>query len=100
MKPIARHAVLLTASLLLQSCFPMALWGLDTDDDDDDSYYAQRNGCHRERKREPLTWETFGCRLLLTPITLGLDLLTSPIQACLDDDDDESCERRRRRSGN
>lgn len=94
MKPTTQKTVLLATVLGLQSCITSALWGLDLDEDEDDrSAYCQRDG---RKKHRSTKFEDVGLRILLTPVTLGLDLLTAPLQGCMNDDD-EDCNRRRSR---
>jgi hypothetical protein len=38
----------------------------------------------------------FAKRVLLTPLTVGLDMLTCPVQVFLWGDDDDECRRHRR----
>jgi len=78
---VARSASVLLP-LLCSSCFTMAVWGFEGED--------PISGCgetaYAYDSHTEWSWELFGLRLLLTPITLCLDALTSPVQcACCDE---------------
>lgn len=73
---------------LLPSCFTVHLWGLGLEDDDHDGSYSIADGDHG-----PPFMEALPVRLLLTPLTILLDVCTAPVQAYLfgwEDDDDEA----------
>lgn len=83
---------MLLCCLSLQSCFTTILWGLDQDGDE----WAGESGVECDDDTE-WTWDLFLGRLLLTPIAIGLDALTCPVQSFFWGEDDErrDCKRRR-----
>lgn len=81
--------VLLAAMLCLPSCFTLGLWGFTPETETDD----------RGREEEVMvydpetewSWSLLGLRVLLTPVTLTLDLATAPLQALFWATDDDDC---------
>src|SRR5262245_2253404 len=71
-RPRAALLAVLLAMPVLPSCFTSALWGVD----DHDHHHS-------------ITWHGFVERLLLTPLTLALDIATAPVQALCGGDDDD-----------
>ena len=107
MRDVVRHrATLICATALLlslQSCFTLGLWGFDYTgdaDSDDESSFEFRD----EPADLPWTWKAVGLRVLLTPIALALDVVTSPVQCAIlgigwlgsDDEADDRGRSRRR----
>jgi hypothetical protein len=84
----------LASSLLLacSSCFTMLLWGFESTDEVDPCTGEVEDGLEYDEDTE-WSWELFGLRVLLTPVTLALDCLTCPIQACCCDRDEPGCRR-------
>lgn len=103
----AKLALATTLLLALQSCFTLGLWGFDYTPDadgadrDDSSNFEFSD----EPGDPPWTWKAVGLRVLLTPIALALDIVTSPVQCAvlgigwLGSDDDDRDQRRSRRRG-
>ena len=81
---------LLTMLCSLSSCFTMAVWGFEPEQSIDQISGKQETVMVYDSETE-WSWELFGMRLLATPLTLVLDIATSPIQAFFpqNDDDDE-----------
>lgn len=82
---IACATAFAACALLLQSCFTSALWEMNDDDD-----VQPRNASYRithPEKDDGWGLEDIGLRILATPVTLILDLITSPIQAWFDDEE-------------
>jgi hypothetical protein len=81
---VARSASVLLP-LLFSSCFTMALWGVESEEEEDPMTGCGETAYAYDSHTE-WSWELFGLRLLLTPVTLCLDALTSPVQcACCGD---------------
>lgn len=98
MKPIARHAVLLSASVLLQSCFTMALWGCFPETEFDPRTGESETYFEYDSKTE-WSWSMFFVRVLLTPVTLTADCLTCPVQQVfLEDDEDRKRKQQSKKS--
>lgn len=78
-----RVASLLVVSLpiLCSSCFTLGLWGCFPEDEADPVTGEYSTAFAYDPETE-WSWELVGMRLLLTPFTLGLDLVTCPVQ-CL-----------------
>jgi hypothetical protein len=81
---------LLTMLCSLSSCFTMAVWGFEPEQSTDQNTGKRETVMVYDSETE-WSWELFGMRLLATPLTLILDIATSPIQAFFlqNDDDDE-----------
>ncbi|MBK8979663.1 MAG: hypothetical protein IPM29_27505 [Planctomycetes bacterium] len=95
----ALRCVALGALLALPSCFTAALWGVDVFGADEE-FPDPPPAAGADESDVDWSTEAIMGRVLLTPIAVGLDLLTCPIQAWLlglADDDDEGHDRRRRR---
>ncbi len=104
------RCALLLACLALQSCITASLWGIDLDEDQKkESHAGTSRGWKQRKKKEELSEGTvvyprgpnhhyrrqdlprkkddngklggFLCKVILTPATLILDLVTSPLQA-------------------
>ena len=86
---------MLLCCFLLQSCFTMSLWGLDSDRGRDEGTGEFGRECDDDDTE--WTWDLFLGRLLLTPIAIGLEALTCPVQSFFAGEDDErrDCKRRR-----
>jgi hypothetical protein len=76
---------------LCSSCFTCALWGVAWDDGSDE-YSSEVATCDDDTE---WTWESVGLRLLLTPLALGLDLLTCPVQCAISGDEKKCCHGKR-----
>jgi hypothetical protein len=89
--PHLRRNGLLLASmllpLLLSSCFTMALWGF-LPDTDTDPVSGSDEATFTYDPQTKWSWSMFLLRVALTPVTLGLDCVTCPVQAVLFDSDD------------
>ena len=88
----------LACLLLLPSCFTFGVWGFELESERDPRSGRVENTMAYDAETE-WSWELFAFRLLLTPIALGLDCLTAPVQVWLlqemDEDAPESIEPRR-----
>ncbi len=85
-----------TASLLLfalSSCFTMALWGFEPDDEHDPVTGNGQTMFKYDTDTE-WSWPLFFGRVLATPVTVCLDLLTAPAQDWWFDDADDKRPRR------
>ena len=80
-------ALSLLLPLLCSSCFTMGLWGFFPEDDVDPVTAEESTTFEYDNDTE-WSWGLFGLRVLLTPISLGLDCLTCPVQAWLFFDED------------
>ena len=79
-RPVLRSLAIMTLSLSCTSCFTMALWELEEEGD------CVAGAADDRDRDDPL--EEFLGRLMLTPLAIVLDVLTSPLQcACSVDDD-------------
>ena len=78
--------------LLLSSCFTMGLWGF-TPETERDAFTGKEESTFAYDEETEWSWQLFCLRVLLTPVTVGLDCLTCPVQAVLffADDDDDGC---------
>ena len=81
--------LMLVMLLLLPSCFTFGLWGFELDSERDPHSGRVENTMAYDSETE-WSWELFAFRLLLTPIALGLDCLTAPVQVWLLDEIDEN----------
>jgi|GEM_PF-5892051 len=68
--------------LLLPSCFTFGLWGFELDSERDSQSGRVENSMSYDSETE-WSWELLAFRLLLTPVALGLDCLTAPLQVWL-----------------
>ncbi len=92
MNPTLRRRVLLPlvllAPLLLSSCFTLMVWGFTPEDEPGPS----GDTVMVYDPKTQWSWDRVGCRVLLTPPALALDVLTCCVQCWLfwgDCDDDE-----------
>jgi hypothetical protein len=65
--------------ILCSSCFTLGLWGFFPEDEEDAATGEYSTGFAYDPETE-WSWELVGLRLLLTPFSLGLDVLTCPVQ--------------------
>jgi hypothetical protein len=77
--------------LVLQGCFTMGLWGFFPEEEED--FTGQSETAYAYDPETEWSWSLLALRVLLTPVTFGLDCLTCPIQAFLfgSDDDTGNC---------
>ena len=87
---LLRTATVVSLPLVCTSCFTLALWGLTPSDDDDPCCHDDGVTFEVEADAD-WSWDAIGLRLLLTPLSLGLDVLTAPVQCILLADDDDGC---------
>ncbi len=86
-----RWSLVLLAPLLLSSCFTMMVWGFEPDEECD----RWGNLTMVYDPATEWTWDRVGCRVLLTPPAVALDVLLSMVEcwmcwgdcACGEDDD-------------
>ncbi len=93
LKPTARlwRAVSVVAlPFLCTSCFTMGLWGV-LPDSEVDAFTHQEETVFAYDEGTEWSWSLLGLRILLTPVTVGLDVLTCPVQAVLFGNDDDDC---------
>lgn len=81
-KKVARSGWVVMLPLLASSCFTMGLWGF-LPQEEFDPCTGQSETVYEYDDETRWSWELVGLRLLLTPLSLGLDLVTSPVQACM-----------------
>jgi uncharacterized protein YceK len=90
---LARLAVTLLLAVLLSGCFTGALWGF-TPEEECDAYGNQETSLEYDHDTK-WSWGLVAIRIVATPFTLLLDVLTSPVQACAFcqdvDKDEEDC---------
>ena len=79
----------LACLLLLPSCFTFGVWGFELESEQDPRSGRVENTMAYDAETE-WSWELFAFRLLLTPIALGLDCLTAPVQLWLLQEIDEN----------
>ena len=82
----AHRAGRLAATLLLTSCFTMALWGFSPEVKRDPQTHANEL-TYAYDEETPWSWPLFFGRVFGTPFTLALDCLTAPVQVFLFGDD-------------
>lgn len=92
----SRTVTLLVLPMLLSSCFTMGLWGF-LPETERDAFTGEDETTFAYQEDTEWSWGSFLTRLLLTPLTVGLDVVTCPVQAFLFGDDDDDCEHRHRR---
>lgn len=90
-----RSLCALALPLLLGSCFTMGLWGF-LPETETNPFTGEDETVFEYQADTGWSWGLFAKRVLLTPITVGLDIVTCPVQAFLWGDDDDECDRRPR----
>ncbi|MEO6593180.1 MAG: hypothetical protein ABIP94_00335 [Planctomycetota bacterium] len=96
-----RAAVALLLPLVLSSCFTMALWGFSPDTEPNPRT-GEEESVFAYDEETKWSWKLFFVRVLVTPLSVGLDCLTCPVQAVIwgwnhDDEDESQGERHRYR---
>jgi hypothetical protein len=95
-RPGGRRASLFAVLLLpflLSSCFTLGLWGFYAETEQ--TWTGEEETAFAYDEETEWSWKLFFLRVLLTPVTVGLDCLTCPVQCVLFwDDDDDACKHR------
>lgn len=86
LRALAAIALLSTCT----SCFTMGLWGFGPEYDEDLCTGRGETVFEYDEHTE-WSWGLLGLRLLLTPVTLALDVVTCPLQCVLLGDGDDDC---------
>jgi len=91
MAAVLIKSTLLAALLLVTpSCFTMITWGFEPVEETNELTGREESFMQYDPETE-WSWELVGLRILITPLMLGLDIATAPIQAFFFWDDDDDC---------
>ena len=86
-RALTKMLLLAVLFLPMQSCFTVHVWGGTLSKKGQDSIYSFEDA--------DITWDDVWLRVLLTPVSLGLDCVTMPVQLFFLGDTDDSASHRR-----
>lgn len=89
---VSRCVAVAVLPFVCTSCFTMGLWGFPVAEEADPCTGRTETSFRYDDDTE-WSWDMIGLRLLLTPLTVGLDVVTGPVQCFLLDDGEDDCGR-------